>query len=132
MILAIVLAVVASHLIGWFWYSKAGFGKKWMALSGMTEEKMAQMNAKGNTAAKSMTISVVLGLVTASILYVLIEKYGLRFGCVLGAWLALAFPVYAHSALWDDKGWKLVFLNAAQGLVSTAAMAGVIYWFLLM
>ena len=42
--LAVITAAVSAFLLGGLWYSPALFGKRWMALCGMTEERAAQAN----------------------------------------------------------------------------------------
>jgi len=37
-IITLVIAAIGSMAVGMFWYSKAGFGKTWMAETGMTEK----------------------------------------------------------------------------------------------
>lgn len=123
MLLSIVLAVVAAQVIGMFWYSKAGFGKKWMELTGMKEPDPSQ-KCKGMM--KSMLICLLLTIIAASVIWGVMDKYGLQVQCIMALWLALAFPVYASAALWEKKSWKLVWLNSACSFIVTLVMATII------
>ncbi len=60
--LAVILAMASSMVIGSIWYSKSVFGKKWMKLVGMTDEKAK----KG--AVKALASTVVVSLITAYVL----------------------------------------------------------------
>ena len=45
--LAVLVAAIANMVIGSFWYSPKGFGKQWMALSGITPTNIDAAKAKG-------------------------------------------------------------------------------------
>ena len=44
--LAVILAAVASFVVGGVWYSKMGFARQWMQETGITEDKAKQADMK--------------------------------------------------------------------------------------
>lgn len=60
--LAVVLAMVSSMVVGMVWYSKSVFGAQWMKLVGMTDKK-AQAGS-----GKAIGITIVVSFITAYIL----------------------------------------------------------------
>lgn len=65
---AVLIATFIPLIIGFFWYSpKMGFGKAWMAASGMTEEK-----AKGANMALTFGLTIVFSFFVAVILQMLV------------------------------------------------------------
>src|SRR5688500_1899038 len=60
--LGVFLAAVSSMFVGSIWYAKPVFGKKWMSLVGMTDEKAK----KG--AAPALLTAFILSLLTAYVL----------------------------------------------------------------
>ena len=125
---AVCVAAVASMIIGFLWYGPV-FGKQWMALSGMTEEKIASAKAEGMGKKYFITFlgSLMMSYVLAHAIifagaYLQVE--GVPAGLMAGMWNWLGFvaPVTLGTVLWDGKPWKLWFLNNGHYLVSLAVM----------
>ena len=126
--LAVVGAAIFSIVLGFFWYGPL-FGKKWIALSSMTNEKIASMKKSGMTknyllmTAGTLLMSYVLAhaLIFASE-YTKIT--GIQAGIMAGLWNWLGFiaPVTLGAVLWEGKSWKLWLLNNAFYLVSLIGM----------
>lgn len=133
--LAVLVAAIAAFVLGGLWYGPV-FGKQWMALMGMTKEKMEAEKSKG--VAKSYILMFIGSLVMAYILsYVVMAMApylaamgtigalaGLEIGICM--WLGFVAPVTMGSVLWEGRPWKLWFLNAGYYVVSLAVMGAIL------
>lgn len=126
--LAVLVAAIASMVIGFVWYGPL-FGKQWIALSGMTPDKIEAAKAGGM--GKAYFLQLVGSLVMAYVLahaLVFAQAYmkveGVSAGLTTGFWNWLGFiaPVTLGSVLWDGKPWKLWILNNAHYLVALLVM----------
>lgn len=123
--LAVIGAAIASMVVGMFWYSPAGFGKQWMALSGLTEADMNRAKARGMS--KLYFIAFVGSLLTSYVLARFSDYMGASTvlgGLELGFWVWLGFvaTTLLGPILWEGKPAKLYFLNASYQLVNLAIM----------
>lgn len=126
--LAVLLAAVASMVLGFLWYGPL-FGKTWMALSGMTQETIDAGKARGMNKqyAAAFTGSVVMSYVLAhAIIFAsgFLGTYGVSAGLTAGFWNWLGFvaPVTLGVVLWEGKPWKSWVLNNGYYLVSLLSM----------
>lgn len=125
---AVIAATAASMALGFAWYGPL-FGKQWMALTGMTPDKIAAAKGKGmgKMYALAMLGSLVMSYVLAHAL-VFASAYlnvsGVAAGLQVGFWNWLGFiaPVTLGSVLWEGKSWKLWKLNSGYYLLSLLAM----------
>ena len=126
--LAVIAGAVSNMVIGFLWYG-ALFGKQWAALSGFIDQSLAAAKAKGT--GKSYFLMFLGALVMAYVLshsLVFASSYmnveGASAGMSVGFWSWLGFiaPVTLGSVLWDNKPWKLWFLNNAYNLISLMVM----------
>ena len=129
--IAVAGAAVASMVIGYLWYGPL-FGKKWIALSGFTQEQMNAAKQKGMT--KQYALMFVGSLVMAYVLahaLVFASAYlkvnGVSAGLMAGFWNWLGFvaPVTLGAVLWEGKSPKLWVLNNGYYVV-TLLLMGVI------
>lgn len=126
--LAVFAGAVASMVLGWLWYGPLS-GKRWMALSGTTPEKIEGAKASGMgkryfvTFVGSLLMSYVLAhaLVFASAYF---KTGGASAGPMAGFWNWLGFiaPVTLGTVLWDGKPWTLWLLNNAYQLLTLLVM----------
>lgn len=117
--LAVLVAAIASMVLGMIWYSV--FGKTWMALSGMTEEKLNEVKNKGM--AKSYLIAFIAALVMSYVLAYIIgglELNTVSGGLQAGFWVWLGFVATKSlgTVLWEGKSPKLYLFNNAYDLIS--------------
>ncbi len=124
--LAVLLAAIASMIIGAAWYSPLLFGNLWMNLSGIKKEDIEKAKQKGM--AKNYAITFVSSLVMSYVLshfvrYV--EATDILGGITLALWLWLGFiaTVTLGSVLWEGKSLKLYILNNGHNLLSLAVMS---------
>ena len=107
--IAVLVAAVASFLLGGLWYSKALFGKAWQRETGLTDEVLA----KGNMA-KIFGLSFVLALLAAwNFANFLGPRPSLALGLASGAsagllWVAGSFGI---NYLFERKSLKLFLIN---------------------
>lgn len=124
---AVIVAAIVNMILGFLWYSKSGFGKAWSAMVGVN------MEAKPDSGkmAKSMVFMLVGSFLMAWVLdHALIfgNAYlgtgGLVSGIQVGFfnWLGFIAPVTLGVVLWENKPWKLWFINAAYYLVALCLM----------
>lgn len=130
--LAVLLAGVATMVVGFLWYGPMLFAKPWMKLMGHTEKSLEkEKDAMG----KTYTISFLLALVTAYVLSHVMtfsENYfhypQLMTGLTSAFWMWLGFvmPVQATDVLFGGKKWKLFAINTGYQLASLLAMGVVL------
>src|SRR3989344_990056 len=111
--LAIVLALIASIVLGMLWYGPL-FGKKWMKLQGYSQKQINNAKMKEMTSVYIiMTISSLLTVYIFGFLMSLVGTIGVIGGVMLGFWVWLGFiATYSTgSVLWEGKPWELWFLN---------------------
>lgn len=129
----VVLAVLASIVIGGFWYSPFFVGPLWMREVGLTEEKMK--NAK-LTPLGVMVIAVALDMAFAILLNVLFTWLGVRTvgqGAVFAAACCFVFyvvPGLVHS-VFDDSSRKVWFIYATHELLHSAVVGAIVSWSIL-
>ncbi len=133
--LAIVAASILPLATGFLWYGPL-FGKAWMRESGMTEEKAKSMNP-----AKTYGLAVIMAFLIAFSIWPMVFmgggpgmphgvepfltfKHGAFHGAMLG--LFVAMPVLATNALFEQKSFKYLAINAGYWVVTMALMGGII------
>ncbi len=125
--LALLGAAIASMVVGAIWYGPL-FGKPWMALSGMSQEKINAAKPKiGKSYALMFAGSLVMSYVLAHAL-VFANAYlgasGASSGVMTGFWNWIGFiaPATLGNVIWEGKPWKLWILNNGYYLVSLSVM----------
>ncbi|RMG22798.1 MAG: DUF1761 domain-containing protein [Bacteroidetes bacterium] len=126
--LALAVAAVSTLVAGFVWYNPKVFGKAWMEASGMTEEKAQQGNML-----LTFGLSLVLAFVAAIFISSMVAhggeefttfKHGAFHGMFLG--LMVAAPVIITNALFEQKSWKYMAINAGYWLLNFVIMGGII------
>ena len=128
--LAVVLATVSSMVVGAVWYAKAVFGKRWMRLSGITEED----TQKG--AVLPLIITFVVSFFTAAVLagsaaiaQRFYEGNSFLLTTVVTAvilWIGFTAARMLTHDLFDRRPSSLTVLNLAHELVTIVVMALII------
>lgn len=126
--LAVLVAAVASFLIGWIWYSDRVFGKEWRRLSGVSDALHQQMASDKKMMRKTMSIYFVSLLLMAFVLAQgvgLAGAYGVIGAVRLAFWTWLGFVVFGSigSVLWERRPWKFYGINAGYALVTLIVSA---------
>jgi hypothetical protein len=121
--IAVVVAAAATFVLGGLWYGPL-FGRRWMEVSGMTEEQVAAGNA-----ARTFSISFVLQFVAAAVLAMFIgPEAGFVFGLAAGGavglfWVAGAFGVVY---LFEQRPLGHWAVNAGYQIVGYLLMGGIL------
>lgn len=107
---AVFTAAVVNMIIGAVWYSPALFGKTWMRENGLTEEKLATLNAP-----KTYGLAFLAALVIAYNLAAFLADPGtdLAWGAAAGFLAGFGFSSMAFMAvaLFEMKSFKYIFVN---------------------
>lgn len=126
--LAQILAALGPLVVGFIWYNPKVFGKAWMASTGMTEEKAKQ----GNMPMIFGVSLVVAFLITMPLGYIVNHDPASLHPCVHGmmhgAMIAffIAMPVIVTHALYEQKSFKYIAINAGYWIVSMAVMGAIL------
>jgi len=124
--IAFLIAVLLPMIVGSLWYGPI-FGKIWMEMMNLTEEKIREdLNP-----AKSYGGSFIGSILTAYVFSLLVTYMGM--GTLLGgltvgfmAWVGFALPMGWQSVAWEDKGTGVFVLNQAYNLIVFLLMGGII------
>lgn len=124
---AVLVAAVAAMGLGYIWYSKAVFGKIWMAAIGKTEEQL-----KAEYKSTTMVWTYLLAALIAYVLAHFIELVGattMAEALTVGfwAWLGFVFAVMGVNALYQNESSKLFWVNTFYQLVSILVMAAILF-----
>ena len=128
-LLAVLVAAIASIIIGSLWYSPLLFGNTWIKLMGFSKRDMEKAKQKGMAGSYFVTLiaSIVMGYVMAYLIYfmsVAIVIDGIMLGVL--AWLGFIVPLLIGNVLWDGKPMKLFFIHAFYWLVNVIVMSAIL------
>jgi len=120
-LLGVLVASIVAMIIGGLWYSPILFGKMWMELSGLSNERAARAKEKGMW--KLYIGQFIIALIASYALAYFIavqEITTITAVLTLGFWLWLGFhvPILVSSILWEGKSPKLFVLNGLQNLIT--------------
>ncbi len=121
---AVIVATVATFVLGYFWYSPMLFGKAWMEVTGMTPEKGKQANMGalfGGAFLFTLISAINLGMFLG-------PKSDLSFGIAAGAavgigWIATAIGV---TYLFEQRPRKQWYINSGYWVVAYVMMGAII------
>jgi len=132
-LLGILLATIASILIGGFWYSPLFAGPTWMREIGLTEEKMKNSSL---TPVQVMVIAILLDVGFAILLNGLFTWIGVRTiaqGAIFAAACCFVFyvvPLLVHS-VFDDSSKKVWLIYGSHELLHSAVVGAIVSWSIL-
>jgi hypothetical protein len=127
---AVLLADVSSMVVGAIWYAKPVFGKRWMRLSGLTDESM-----RGTNPALPLIITFVVSFLTAAVLAgsAAIAQHFYQGNFLLNAvltavilWIGFTAARMITHDLFDRRSSSLTVLNLAHELVTVVIMGLII------
>ena len=118
---SIVVATVASFIIGSLWYSHFLFGEEWMALIKQSNKGIEETPFR--QAWKLYIIQMIATLITFVILGFTISILGIRNmsdGAFIGffAWLGFNIPIGISELLWRKAPLKLIMIDSIYALLS--------------
>ena len=129
--LAIILSTVVMMVLGYVWYGPL-FGSRWSALMGFTHEHHAAHKKDMKMRYLIMTLGALLMsfILAHAIIFAdtFMQISGAPAGMLVGVmnWLGFVVPVSLSIVLWDNKPWKLWFINAGYYLVGLVIIGAIL------
>ncbi len=130
--MGVLLAAVASMVIGFAWYHPALFGKPWMKLMGYTAEKLKKEQAQmGMFYGLSFVVALITAYVLAHVMALSENFYhnpGVPTGLMTAfwSWLGFVMPVQLTDQIFGSKKWKLFAINTGYQLAALLVMGVVL------
>ena len=128
---AVLVAAVATMVIGFLWYSPILFARPWMRLMGCDPEDKAKLAEMQKGAGKLYGITFVATLISAVVLAKIIDLtsvitvfYGMKVGFAI--WLGFVAPVQLTGTLFSKQPTKLFLINTGYQLVCYLAMGAIL------
>ena len=125
---SVLVAAIATMVLGFLWYSPMLFARPWMVAMGYDPEDKARMQ---KSAGKSYAISFVASLVSAFVLGKIISVmtvdtalYGLKVGFAI--WVGFVTTVQLTAKLFGNQSTKLYLINTGYQLVCYLAMGAIV------
>jgi hypothetical protein len=128
---SVLVAAVASMMVGFLWYSPLLFAHPWMVLMGYDPEDKAKLEAMRKGAGKMYALSFLASLLSALVLAKIIlittvtsALYGMKVG--FAVWLGFVTTVQLTSVLFARQPVKLYLINTGYQLVCYLAMGAIL------
>jgi Protein of unknown function (DUF1761) len=128
---AVLVAAIATMVVGFLWYSPLLFAKAWMREMGYDPNDKAKIAEMQKSAGPAYGGSFIASLISAYILALLLhmlQNYTLHFGLILGfhVWLGFVASVQFTSALFMKQSIKLFSINTGYQLVCYLIMGAIL------
>ena len=130
-LLPVLVAAIATMVIGFLWYSPLLFARPWMVAMGYDPNDKAKMDAMRKSAGKSYAIAFLASLVSAFVLAKVIDLttvntalYGMKVAFAI--WLGFVTTVQLTAKLFENKPTKLYLINTGYQLVCYLAMGAIL------
>ena len=128
---AVLVAALATMVLGFLWYSPVLFARPWMVLMGYDPNDKAKMAEMQKSAGPSYALSFVASILSAMVLGKIIviatvnsPLYGMKIG--LAVWLGFVTTVQLTNALFSRQPAKLYAINTGYQLVCFLAMGAIL------
>ncbi len=128
---AVLVASVATMIMGFLWYSPLLFARPWMRLMGYDPDDKAKLAEMQQGAGKLYSITFVATVVSAVVLAKIIDLtsvvtilYGMKVG--FGIWLGFVATVQLTGALFTKQPTKLFLINTGYQLVCYVVMGAIL------
>jgi MFS-type transporter involved in bile tolerance (Atg22 family) len=129
--LAVLVAALATMVIGFIWYSPFLFARPWTRLMGYDPEDKGKLEEMQKGAGKTYAISFLASIAAAVVLAKIIDitsvvrfVYGMKVG--FGVWLGFVATVQLTGALFGRQPIKLFLINTGYQLVCYLTMGGIL------
>ena len=123
---AVLVAAVASFVIGWAWYSPLLFVKPWLRSRGKDPEMVMKtgMQMPWGTMATEFVSTLVVAYVLArfSVLLGVVSWQG-AFHLAIWLWLGFQATLLMGAVLWEEMTWQHYAISAGRWLVSLVVMS---------
>ena len=128
---SVLVAAVATMVLGFLWYSPLLFARPWMVLMGYDPDDKAKLAELQKGAGKMYALSFLASLVSALVLAKIIAittvnsaLYGMKIG--FAVWLGFVTTVQLTSVLFAKQPTKLYLINTGYQLVCYLAMGAIL------
>jgi len=128
---SVLVAAIATMILGFLWYSPLLFARPWMVAMGYDPEDKAKMDEMRKSAGKSYGIAFVASLVAAFILGKIIDVttvdsalYEMKIDFAM--WLGFVTTVQLTAKLFGNQPTKLYLINTGYQLVCYLAMGAIL------
>jgi hypothetical protein len=128
---SVLVAAIATMVLGFLWYSPLLFAKPWMLAMGYDPDDKAKIKEMQKGAGKNYAVSFLASLVSAFILGKIINAatvdtvlYGMKFG--FAVWLGFVTTVQLTAKLFGKESTRLYLINTGYQLVCYLAMGAII------
>lgn len=130
---AVVLATVASMVIGFIWYMPSVFGNVWMKLTKLDPKEMKARGSAAGPIVTTIIVSLITAYVLAHMAYLSHHFFNNSFfqdsvTTAFWAWLGFTVARFVTHDVFEGRPVKLTVLNSAHELVTIIAMGAVIGW----
>jgi len=130
-LLAMLVAAIATMVVGFVWYSPLLFARPWMSSMGYDPNDKAKQDEMRKGAGELYAISFICSLVAAFVLARIIHMatihtalHGMKIGG--GVWLGFVTTVQLTDKLFSKKPFKLYLINTGYQLVCFLAMGAIL------
>jgi hypothetical protein len=128
---SVLVAAVASMILGFLWYSPILFANPWMRLMGIDSNDKAKLAEMRKGAGKLYGLAFVANIVSAAVLAKIIAittvdtiPYGMKIG--FAVWLGFVTTVQLTGALFGKQPSKLYLINTGYQLVCYLVMGAIL------
>jgi hypothetical protein len=128
---AVLVAAVATMVVGFLWYSPFLFARPWMLAMGYDPDNKAKLDEMRKSAGKSYALSFLASLVAAFVLGKIIDVatvdsalYGMKIG--FAVWLGFVTTVQLTAKLFGNQPTKLYLINTGYQLVCYLVMGAIL------
>ncbi len=130
-LLSVLVAAIATMILGFLWYSPLLFARPWMLLMGYDPNDKTKLDEMRKSAGKTYAISFLASLASAFVLAKIIDVaslnsalYGMKYGFAI--WLGFVTTVQLTGALFGRQPFKLYLINTGYQLVCYLAMGAIL------
>jgi hypothetical protein len=127
---AVIVAAILRMVIGTVWYSPVAFGKRWQALTGITQDKM--MAGLPRAIITDLILSLIMAFVLLHAVHYGLEAAGQLGNLWLGAlvgflnWLGFVFTIFVGLWAYESRGMRLTAINAGFNLIAMVLMGAIL------
>jgi hypothetical protein len=128
---SVLVAAVASMILGFLWYSPILFANPWMRLMGIDPNDKAKLADMRKGAGKLYGLAFLANIVSAAVLAKIIAittvdtiPYGMKIG--FAVWLGFVTTVQLTGALFGKQPSKLYLINTGYQLVCYLVMGAIL------
>lgn len=126
---AVLVATLATMVVGFLWYSPALFGKIWIHEMKLTKQSMEKAKQKGM--GKTYFLAFITTFITAYVLahfaaFLSLTTFNEAFQLAFWTWLGFFATTQLGSVLWEGKSLKLYFINVLHHFVALVIMAAIL------